>query len=92
LRKRLNLLFQRMGVAAQAIGVGSLFFLHFTDADITDYRVSRTANGERLREAFLTLMREGIFFSERGMGCISTPMSEREIDRFVKAMEKVLRK
>jgi glutamate-1-semialdehyde aminotransferase len=36
-------------------------------------------------------MAEGIFFSERGMGCLSTPMTEREVDRFVKATEKVLR-
>jgi len=90
LRKRLNLLFQRTGVAAQAIGVGSLFCLHFTAAEITDYRTARTGDPAKLREAFLGLMGEGIFFSERGMGCISTPMSEREIDRFVKAMEKVL--
>jgi len=92
LRKRLNLLFQRMGVAAQATGVGSLFSIHFTDERITDYRSAQTADPAKLREAFLGLMGEGIFFSERGMGCISTPMSEREIDRFVKAMGKVLRK
>ncbi len=91
LRKRLNLLFQRVGVAAQAIGEGSLFFLHFTDADITDYRISRSVDLGKVRETFLGLMGEGIFFSERGMGCISAPMTEREIDRFVKAMEKVLR-
>jgi len=92
LRKRLNQLFGRLGVPAQAIGVGSLFFLHFTDKDITDYRVTRSADLARLREVFLGLMEEGIFFSERGMGCLSTPMTEREIDRFVKAMEKVLRR
>ena len=79
-------------MAAQAIGVGSLFFLHFTDQDITDYRVARSADPAKLREAFLCLMEEGIFFSERGMGCLSTPMTEKEIDRFVKGMEKVLRK
>ncbi len=92
LRKRLNHLFARLGVAAQAIGVGSLFFLHFTDQDITDYRVTRSADLAKLREVFLGLMEEGIFFSERGMGCLSTPMTEREIDRFVKGMERVLRK
>lgn len=92
IRKRLNLLFQRLGVAAQAIGVGSLFFIHFTDQELFDYRSARTGDLAKLREAFLGLMEEGIFFSERGMGCLSSPMTEREIDRFVKAMEKVLRK
>jgi glutamate-1-semialdehyde 2,1-aminomutase len=91
LRKRLNMLFQRLGVAAQATGVGSLFSIHFTEAEITDYRSARTADPTKLREAFLGLMAEGIFFSERGMGCLSTPMTEREVDRFVKATEKVLR-
>ncbi len=92
LRKRLNLLFQRMGIAAQAIGVGSLFFLHFTDQDINDYRVSRSADLGKLREVFLGLMEQGIFFSERGLGCLSLPMTEKEIDRFVKGVEKVLKR
>ena len=92
LRKRLNHLFGRLGVAAQVLGVGSLFFLHFTDKDITDYRIARSADLAKLRGVFLGLMQEGIFFSERGMGCLSLPMSEKEIDRFVKGMEKVLRK
>ena len=38
----------------------------------------------------LALMNEGFFLAPRGMGCISTPMGETEVDALVDAVEKVL--
>jgi hypothetical protein len=38
----------------------------------------------------LGLLTEGYWLAPRGMGCISTPMSETEVDGLVDATERVL--
>jgi glutamate-1-semialdehyde 2,1-aminomutase len=90
LRTRLTALFERLGVAVQVTGLGSLFNLHFTAEEIVDYRTSRSGANETSRAAMLALMNEGFFLAPRGMGCISTPMGEAEVDALVEAVEKVL--
>lgn len=90
LRTRANALFRRLGVAAQAIGVGSLFNLHFTAEPIESYRA--VARGDRARGALLALalMNRGVFLAPRGMGCISSVMTGAEIDAFLNALEGAL--
>ena len=90
LRTRANALFRRLGVPAQAIGVGSLFNLHFTAEPIESYRA--VARGDRARGALLALalMNRGVFLASRGMGCISSVMTGAEIDAFLNALEGAL--
>jgi glutamate-1-semialdehyde 2,1-aminomutase len=90
LRSRLTALFERLGLAVQVTGLGSLFNLHFTAEEIVDYRSSRSGANETSRAAMLALMNEGFFLAPRGMGCISTPMGEAQVDALVDAVEKVL--
>jgi glutamate-1-semialdehyde 2,1-aminomutase len=90
LRAQLAALFGRLGVAAQVTGIGSLFNLHFTAEEIFDYQSARKGANEQGRRAMLALLNEGYFLAPRGMGCISTPMTEAEIDGLVQAVERVL--
>jgi glutamate-1-semialdehyde aminotransferase len=36
------------------------------------------------------LLEEGIIISKDGLGCLSTPMGEAEVDRFVSALERAV--
>jgi len=90
LRSKFTALFERLGVAAQVTGIGSLFNLHFTSNEIVDYQSARAGQNEQSRMAMLALLNEGYFLAPRGMGCISTPMTEREIDGLIQALERVL--
>jgi glutamate-1-semialdehyde 2,1-aminomutase len=91
LRTGLSAMFKRLGVAAQVTGIGSLFNVHFTAEEIVDYKTSRSGANEQSRTAMLELMNEGFFLAPRGMGCISTPMGEPEVDSLIAALERVVR-
>ncbi len=90
LRVGANALFQRLGVAAQASGVGSLFNLHFTAEPIVDYRSVVRGDRKALSLLALALLNRGIFIAPRGTGCISSVMTEAEINDFLAALEGAL--
>jgi len=90
LRSRLTALFERLDVAVQVTGIGSLFNVHFTADEIVDYKSARAGANEASRAAVLALMNAGCFLAPRGMGSISTPMTEADVDGLVNAFERVL--
>jgi glutamate-1-semialdehyde 2,1-aminomutase len=90
LRARLNALFDRLGVAMQVTGMGSLFNLHACRTPITDYASSRAGANATSRALVLALLNDGVFLAPRGLGCITTPMAEPELDTLVAAVERVL--
>ena len=77
----------RHGVRAQVSGSGSLFQIHWTDVPISDARGVETGSEELSLLTFIGLANRGIHTSARGIGCLSTPMGEREIDAFVAAFD-----
>jgi glutamate-1-semialdehyde 2,1-aminomutase len=90
-RQRLRQAFARLGIPAQITGVGSIFAIHFTTEPVTDYRsAQRGANPQLLRRLHLGLLNEGVIIAPRGMGCISTPMTEAEVEFLGQAVEKAL--
>lgn len=90
LRARVRELFRARRVKAQITGAGSLFFLHWTSKPVRDYRSSRPLDPEQPMRVFLGLLNEGVLLSQRGLGCLSAPMGEAEVDRFVEALGRVL--
>jgi glutamate-1-semialdehyde 2,1-aminomutase len=74
-------------VPIQVNAVGSMFALHFTDRPVVDYRGVAAADKKRAREFFLGLINHGVLIAPRGMGALSTPMAEPDIDRFVDAVD-----
>ncbi len=93
LRERLTAAFEAAGVPAHVKGAGSLFRIHMTDARFADYRGYWHAvqgNAEvkkRQHDLYIGLLGRGVLLSPSGLGALSTPMTEREVDTFVDAVQ-----
>lgn len=85
LRTRANAVFADAGVPGQVSGAGSLILVVPTDAPIVNYRsIPKGPETEaRMRGLHRGLMDAGIIVSKEGLGALSTPMGQEEIDRFV---------
>ena len=83
-------------ITAQAFGRGSLFSVHLTGETLRDYRSlvehSRDANRVAVHARLChEMLGRGIMISKRGIfGCLSTPMTEAELDAFVAALDESL--
>ncbi|MYE26616.1 MAG: aminotransferase class III-fold pyridoxal phosphate-dependent enzyme [Chloroflexi bacterium] len=91
----INAVFGSMGIRAQCLGYGSLQQIQWTDAPVITLRdAARAGQGiGRLRELLhLELLNRGVYTSNRGMFCISTPMARAEIDFALAALEGALRR
>ncbi|OGA13900.1 MAG: hypothetical protein A3H32_16085 [Betaproteobacteria bacterium RIFCSPLOWO2_02_FULL_63_19] len=89
-RSGLRATLKARGVTGQVTGAGSLFQFHFTATPITDYRSAKSANADLAFLTYLGMMNRGIQLASRGMGCLSTPMGEPEVDRMVAAFDATL--
>ena len=63
-----------------------------TDRPVGDYRASRegAAQIDRLNALHLNLLDEGFIVSSSGLGCLSTPMDEDDVDAFVGALSRAV--
>ena len=93
IRERIAQTLGERGIPVAVCGKGSLFIAHLTDEQPVDFRTlkgySRTqpAYGELCHE----MLAHGIITSPRGIfGCLSTPMTEVELDAFVEALDQSL--
>ena len=84
--------FTRSGVPGTVTGLGSLFKLHGSDRALRDYRSARptAAEAERLQAVVRGLLEHGVLVSLTGLGCLSTPMGEAEIELFLDTLTAVL--
>ncbi len=90
----INALFETLGIRAQCLGYGSLQQIQWTDAPLATLKDAASAGQGigKLRELLhLELLNRGVYTSNRGMYCISTPMSGAEIDAALEALEGALR-
>jgi glutamate-1-semialdehyde 2,1-aminomutase len=88
-----NGVFERAGVRGQATGLGSLVHLHLSDEPIRDARSSIQATieaGPIPHLIHLGMLRRGIFPAPRQMYCISTPMTEAEVDQAAETLAETL--
>jgi glutamate-1-semialdehyde 2,1-aminomutase len=90
-RKALRATLAARKIAAQVTGAGSLFQVHFTKAPINDYRSAKTADADAAFLLFMGMMNHGVQLASRGMGCLSTPMQHKHVDRLVEAFDETLR-
>jgi glutamate-1-semialdehyde 2,1-aminomutase len=84
--------FKHAGLAGRVTGVGSLFRIHGTDRELTDYRSTRLDATES--QAFARLVRRllerGVLISPTGLGCVSTPMGDAELEWFLETFSTCL--
>jgi glutamate-1-semialdehyde 2,1-aminomutase len=83
LRSQLTELFRELEAPALVTGLGSLFRIHFTSGPIRNYRDTLSKNAESHRKLFFWLLNHGLYLDPRGMGCLSLPMQEADIDALV---------
>jgi len=94
LRVGFNQGFQQAGIRAQAIGLGSVANILFTDAPVRSARDSLPGLGGAgyiPRLLHLTMLRHGVMSASRLMYCISTAMTEVEVDHAIGALNESLR-
>jgi glutamate-1-semialdehyde 2,1-aminomutase len=95
LRDGFNKAFSQSAISGQAIGQGSLTNLHLTDAPINDSRDALSAmtdSGRIAQLLHLSMLRHGVMSASRLMYCVSTAMSEVEVDQAIAALHDSLAK
>jgi len=90
LRTKLEELFAAAGIPACVTQAGSLFNVHFTERPIWTHADVLAGDRELQRQLHLALLGDGILFTPRGMGCLSVPMTEDDVDAFVGAAQRAL--
>ena len=84
-----NAIFDAAGIRAQCLGWGSLQQIQWTDAPLVTLADAARANQNlgMLAELFhLELLNRGLYTSSRAMFCISTPMTETEVETALDAI------
>jgi glutamate-1-semialdehyde 2,1-aminomutase len=93
IRDRLRRLFRDTERPAQVCGAGSMFLAHLTSDELIDFRSLRGFSRTNPIYGSLChkLLEYGFILSPRGIfGCLSTPMSEAELDGLVEALGRAL--
>jgi glutamate-1-semialdehyde 2,1-aminomutase len=85
--------FDKAGIMGRVTGLGSLIHVHWGGGEINnalDARRCLKLAGELPRFVHIEMMNRGIYAASRGLYCISTPMSEVEIDLAIEAFKGTL--
>ena len=93
LRDGLTAALKETGLKGCVSGLGSLLQLHWQDrqpANAKDSMVGMTKAGELPHLVHLELMNRGVYSASRGMFCLSTPMTQGDIDKAVVAFRETL--
>jgi glutamate-1-semialdehyde 2,1-aminomutase len=84
-RATLREAFRTAGVSAQVLGEGSLIVITFAKTPPENYRDVYLANAaggaQAMEELWRRLLNHGVLWSTTGLGCLSTPMGEAEIEQ-----------
>jgi glutamate-1-semialdehyde 2,1-aminomutase len=94
LRSAFNEALLQSGIRGQATGAGSLSNLHFTDGPMNNARqnIDGLVEGGHIgRLLHLAMLRRGVMSASRLMYCVSTAMTEAEVDAAGVALNESLR-
>jgi glutamate-1-semialdehyde 2,1-aminomutase len=81
----LRMIFGSSNLDAQVTQVASLFGVHFTEANVVDYRSATSEDAAHKYAFFLGILIKDVMISPRGIGCISAPMGRREVGALLEA-------
>ena len=84
--------FQKHGLAGQAVGMGSLLKVHFTEHPILDYRsVYPDASALKKQRRFIAeLINRGLLPASYGLMALSTAMQDHDIEQICRAIDEAL--
>ena len=86
LREKLRAVFAELDVPAQVTGVGSLFGIHFSSEEITDYRSMLRGDQGMKKRLFRELLNQGVLMQTRAAGALNIHTTSSEIDSLVDAI------
>ena len=89
-RAKLSAVFDEFEVDAQVTGIGSLFGIHFTAEEITDYRSVVRGDQTMRRALFTGLLNEGVLLQTGAAGAMNSLTTSDEIDTLVDATRRVI--
>jgi glutamate-1-semialdehyde 2,1-aminomutase len=90
LRAKLSAVFDEFEVPAQVTGIGSLFGIHFTSEEITDYRTVVRGDQSMRQALFVGLLNEGILLQGSTAGAMNSLTGEADIDTLVDGTRRVI--
>jgi glutamate-1-semialdehyde 2,1-aminomutase len=82
-RAGIRQIFAHHSLPACVNGQGSMFNVILAPEPVADYRTWRAAPTELWTRVRMGLLANGVYITPRGTGCISTPMTGADIDRFL---------
>ena len=83
--------FERRGVAAEPVVMGSVFSIHFLEPPLRTWRDMARADRERGSRVFLSVLLQGYLLSHSmGMNALSLPMEAGHVDGLVEAVDRAL--
>lgn len=88
LRGKLRAVFDELEVPAQVTGIASLFGIHFTSEEITDYRSTLTGDKALNQALFTGLLNEGVLLG----GALSALTEDEHVDTLVDATRRVIQR
>ncbi len=93
LRTGLSEIVRLLEIEWQVTGAGSLFRLIPSTAPLTDYRSAHLSPEQTAKAAALhwAMLDRGLFIGSGGFGCLSTPMSEEDVEYVLHVAEDALR-
>ena len=92
LREKLRAVFAEFEVSAKVTGVASLFGVHFTSEEISDYRSVLRGDGQMKKALFTGLLNEGVLVMSGASGALNALTTESEVDTLVDATRQVIQR
>lgn len=89
LRERLRDIAAESPIPITVTGIGSLFNVHFTDQEVTGEQLS-IGDKELSYALFMGMRNQGVYLAPRGLGSISTPMGQAEVDAVAESFQAAL--
>ena len=83
LRNNLSDLFDELNIGAKITGIGSLFGVHFTNDEITDYSSVINSNVEMNKYFFISLLNQGILLQSKFYGALNVLSDESDINTLI---------
>jgi glutamate-1-semialdehyde 2,1-aminomutase len=90
LRDRLKALGARYRAPTYVSGIGSMFKIHFSEAPVRCYRDTLQTSSLMHAALFLFGLNRGIFLSEGGRCCLSVPIGDVELEKYLAVVEEYL--
>lgn len=91
-RERIDEIGRRNGVPLHATGAGFLIGMHWSERRVVDYETRLLDDREKIANIMLTLNNEGYYSTFTGFVLLSTAVGDQEIDGFLAALERAIRK